>query len=423
MKVLVASINFYPDHSGIALYSTDLPVYLAEKKCEVTVVTGFSYYPKWNKLPKDRRRLFATEVYEGVRVLRGYVYVPQKVSTIRRIFHELSFVSFAVFNFLRAGRQDCIIVVSPPLLLGMVGIAFKWLWRSRMVFHIQDLQPDAAVSLGMVKKGLLTRLLFWIEKFIYTHSDHVATITEGMRKRLLQKNVPPEKLGLYYNWIDVAEASVVREAGKFRSKHPELGKKWLVVYAGNLGVKQGVDILVTLAEAMQEVKPLHFVIAGDGADKTRLQTLAKGKALSNLTFLPFLSQSDYFDLLQDIQLSFIAQRKESGDVFFPSKLLGIMAMSRPVLISADKESELSCFVRKYRSGLTVEAGDVHQLAASVRQLYENPGLLKEMGENAREAVEQFDREVVLGHLLGWLQAAVSEGQGSPSPTPSGAQSK
>ena len=87
------------------------------------MVTGFSYYPRWHKLPKDRRKLFATEFYEGVRVLRGYLYVPEKASSIRRMFHELNFVSFAALNFIRAERHDCIIVISPPIAFGA-----SWDW-------------------------------------------------------------------------------------------------------------------------------------------------------------------------------------------------------------------------------------------------------------------------------------------------------
>jgi colanic acid biosynthesis glycosyl transferase WcaI len=316
---------------------------------------------------------------------------------------------------MRAGRHDCIIVISPPLLLGLVGVAFKWLWKARLVFHIQDLQPDAAISLGMVKKGLMTRFLLWIEGLVYARSDHVATITEGMRKRLLEKGVPSEKLGLYYNWIDVAAAGKARETGRFRSQHPALKEKWLVAYAGNIGIKQGVDVLVELAEAMRADDHLHFVIAGDGADKQRLQELAAGKKLGNLTFLPFLSQPDYFDLLQDVQLCFIAQRKGTGDVFFPSKLLGIMAMSKPVLISADMESELARFIRKRNSGLTVDSAEVGQLAASVRRLFADPKLLKELGENAREAVKEFDREAVLGRLLDWMRPAKGNGHIASNP--------
>lgn len=113
VKILVSSINFHPDHSGIALYSTDLPVYCAEHGHEVTMVTGFPYYPSWRKSPQDSRRLFGTDEYENVKVLRGYLYVPEEVSTLKRILHELSFVVFAILNFLRAGRHDCIVIFSP----------------------------------------------------------------------------------------------------------------------------------------------------------------------------------------------------------------------------------------------------------------------------------------------------------------------
>ena len=238
MKILVSSINFFPDHSGIALYSTDLAVFFAEQGHEVTMVTGFSYYPKWEKRPEDRKRLFQCDQYKGVKVLRGYLYVPKRVTTIKRILHELSFVFFAFINFFRAGRQDCIVILSPPLLLGLVGVMFKWLWGAQFVFHIQDLQPDAALSLGMVKPGLLIRTLQHIELFIYKHSSWLATLTRGMRERLLEKGVPPEKMEFYPDWINVEEASSRQTPGRFVAKHPELKGKFLVAYAGNLGIKQ-----------------------------------------------------------------------------------------------------------------------------------------------------------------------------------------
>ena len=142
MKLLVTSINFHPDHSGIALYATDLPTFAATRHA-VTMVTGFSYYPHWRKQDADRRTLFRSETHAGIRVLRGYLYVPRKVTTRRRILHELSFACSAFFNFLRAGRHDCVIVLSPPLLLGLLGVVFKKLWRATLVVNVQDLQPDA----------------------------------------------------------------------------------------------------------------------------------------------------------------------------------------------------------------------------------------------------------------------------------------
>lgn len=399
MKILVSSINFAPDHSGIALYSTDLPVYFAEKGHEVTMVTGFSYYPRWKKRREDKGRLLAEETYKGVRVLRGYLYVPETVSTAKRILHELSFVFFAALNFLRAGRQQCIVIISPPLLLGLVGVLFKWLWRAELVFHIQDLQPDAALSLGMVKKGLMIRTLLRIETFIYRNSTWVATITKGMWKRLQEKGVPEQRLGIYYNWIDVAKAGAPRISGRFRNKVGIPNEKFLVAYAGNIGIKQGVDVLVDLAAAMQEVPEVHFLIVGDGADKERLLATSQERGLANLTFLPFFGQEDYFDLLQDIQVSFVAQKAGTGNVFFPSKLLGIMAMAKPLLISADPDSELATVIRESDSGLVAAAGDIPTLRAHLLEVLRSPERLKELGDNGRRAVQAFDREFVLSGFL------------------------
>ncbi len=311
MKILVTSINFHPEHSGIALYATDLPVFMAEQSHEVTMVTGFPYYPRWKKRPEDVGKLFSCEVFKGVKTLRGYLYVPRKATTLKRILHELSFAAFATLNFLRAGRQDCIVVVSPPLLLGVIGVLFKWWWRAKLVFHIQDLQPDAALSLGMVKPGLLIRTLLRIESFVYRHSDWVATITQGMLARLIEKGVPREKLGLCYNWIDVASAGWRRMPGRFRSKHPFAAEKLLVAYAGNIGVKQGVEVLVETAALMQSDPRTHFFIVGDGAERARLSCWAEEKRLRNLTFLPFLSQDDYFDMLEDIDI--LVRRAEGKD--------------------------------------------------------------------------------------------------------------
>ena len=399
MKILVSSINFHPDHSGIALYSTDLPVYFAEQGHDVSMVTGFSYYPKWEKRSEDRNRFFQTEHYRRVKVLRGYLFVPRRVTTIKRIIHELSFVFFATINFLRAGRQDCIVILSPPLLLGLLGVAFKWLWGAQLVFHIQDLQPDAALSLGMVKPGLLIKTLQKIELFIYKHSTWVATITRGMRERLLAKGVPSAKLGLYYNWIDVNEASSRNTPGVFLGKHPEARGKFLITYAGNLGIKQGVDVLVDTAELLHDDPRFHVFIIGEGADRPRLMAAAETKHLRNLTFLPFLGPSDETDMLSDIHVSFVAQKEKTGNVFFPSKLLGIMAMSKPLLISADLESELATTVCKGEFGIVVPAGDAKAAAQAIRKLESDADFCARLGRQGRKAVELWDRKIVLGEFL------------------------
>jgi colanic acid biosynthesis glycosyl transferase WcaI len=394
MRILVSSINFHPDHSGIALYATDLPVFLAERGHDVTMVTGFPYYPYWRKRPADGRRWFRVDHHRGVRVLRGWLYVPAAPSTARRIVHEISFALFAALNFLRAGRHDCVVVLSPPLLLGVVGVVFATLWRARLVVNVQDLQPDAALSLGMVAPSPLTRALLAVEAFVYRHSDHVSTISQGMRRRLIVKGVPAAKLALCHNWIDVAAAQRRPPAGRFRARHREAAGKLVVAYAGNVGAKQGLDVLVDLADALRAERDVHFFLIGEGADRPRLAARVDALALPNLTALPFLDADAYREMLADVDVSFIAQRAGAGDVFFPSKLLGIMAMGTPVLVAADARSELTAVVRETGCGLGAAPGDVAALAAHVGSL-RDPALRAALGARAAEAVWRYDRATVL----------------------------
>ena len=399
MKILVTSINFHPDHSGIALYSTDLPTYFAEQGHDVTMVTGFPYYPKWKKNDSDKFKLFRTEVFKKVKVLRGYLYVPHKVSTLARIIHEISFLVSAFVNFIRAGRHDCIVILSPPLLLGLIGTLFKKIWKAKLIFHIQDLQPDAALSLGMVKENIMIKALKKAEMFIYRKSDLVATITDCMYERLIAKGIPKQKLEIYYNWIDVKAASHIQQKGKFIGLYPTLLGKFIVAYAGNVGVKQGLDVLIDLAEATANYKQLQYLIIGEGADRDRLVDMASKKGLINLTFINFLNQEHYFEMLDDIDVSFISQRSKAGNLFFPSKILGIMAKSKPLLISADLDSELASVVNKAKCGYAAEYGDINKLQEYVCLMYTDRNALLNMGINSYSWVQRYDRNIVLSSFL------------------------
>ena len=398
MKILVSSINFAPDHSGIALYSTDLPVFLVEKGHEVTVVTGFSYYPKWKKRPEDSRKLFAKEVFQGVKVLRGYLYIPKFVTTIKRILHEISFSFFAFLNFLRAGRQDCIIIISPPITLGLVGVFFRKIWRCQLITHIQDMPTEAARSLGMIKNISIIRTITHIENFIYRDSSWIATITNGMCQSLVRRGIEKDKLEIFYNWIDVKKASAPIPKGNFRSKFKHLNNKFLVAYAGNLGIKQGIDSLLKIAAELKNEPAIHFLIIGDGADKDRLIEISKDLSLINVTFISFLSQHEYFEMLEDLDISYVSQRSGTGNVFFPSKLLGIMAKSKPLLIAADPDSELFTFIQKNECGIITNFDDTKAQVEAVLKFYKNPNEIFKMGQNGFKSVLKYDRDIILNQF-------------------------
>jgi colanic acid biosynthesis glycosyl transferase WcaI len=393
VKILVASINFAPDHSGIGVYSTDFPKFLAEQGDEVTMVTGFSYYPAWKKRPEDRGRFFAEERWNGIRVLRGWLFVPARVSTLARLWHEASFCFFAALNFLRAGRHEAVVVFSPPFLLGWIGKIFAAVWRCPLVLNVQDLPLDAATSLGMVRRGWFSRLVSALERRIYRSADLVASLSGGMLESLAAKGVRREKLTLVPNWIAVTDDRPT--PGNFRAAHPVAEGKFLIAYAGNLGVKQGVDCLLHLAKLVEQDGRFHFFLIGDGADKPRLLRIAEELNLRNASFLPLLGPTEYLAMLADVDVVFVAQKRGAGDNFFPSKLLGVMNEAKPLLVAADSESELARSVRKWKCGRVAAPDDVAALASHLAELASDAGKRRTLGDNGQREVEAFDRGKVL----------------------------
>jgi colanic acid biosynthesis glycosyl transferase WcaI len=408
MNICVSSINFAPDHAGIGVYSTDFPLYLAEKNHEVTMVTGFPYYPLWKKRVEDLGKCFESETYQGVSVLRGYLYVPKKVTAVKRLLHELTFCFFAGINLLRAKRPDAIVIFTPPFFLGFSALLAAWIRRCPLVVNIQDLPLDAALALGMIRPSPASQILLGLESWLYRKADLVVTISDSMMENVLVKGVAPERTQLVPNWIDVEKYSKIRQPGLFRARYPQSVGKTCVAYAGNLGVKQGVDLLLKLAQAQAEDPGYHFFIIGDGADKVRLREMAAEMKLPNVTFLPFFHPEDYLAMLADVEIIFVAQRSGAGNNFFPSKLLGLMAQRKPLLVAADEDSELAKKIHECRFGLISKYGDVAGLVENLCRLGGDAGLRRELGENGFKAVQNYDRNEVLASWSRRIEKVVAE---------------
>jgi len=396
MKILVASEYYQPDDVGIPIYTTDFAAYLAEKNHEVTVVTGFPFYPAWKKRQADNGVLFRKEWIGRIKCLRGYLYVPTTPKILGRIISEITFVIFAFFNFLRAGKHKHIVIVTPPASLGLLGVLFKKIWSAKLIIHIQDLQSDAAISLGMVKKtALAPRVLKWIEDYTNRKADLIIVISQGMRDQLIQAGAPADKIKVHYNWIDVKKASAPREPDVFCNEISELKGKFIVGYAGNIGVKQGLKVMLELAKLTQDISNIHYLIVGDGAQRNALHTHMLKNELKNVTMLPFMGKDKYADMLSATDIAFLSQQTGTGNAFFPSKLLSILAQSRPLLVSADDDSETAQVVKAFKLGEVVPYGDADSLRGSLMRLYNDQEMRKQAGANGLEWVKKNDRETVL----------------------------
>ncbi|MBC3787152.1 glycosyltransferase family 4 protein [Spirosoma utsteinense] len=407
MKILVSSMTFAPDHSGISLYSTDFATYASEQGHDVTVVTGFSWYPKWEKRPEDKGKLLKTDYFKSIKVLRGYLYVPKKVTSLTRVIQEITFIIFAFINFFRAGKHDVIVVFTTPINLGLIGVLFQKFWKAKLIINVQDLQLDAAQSLGMLGKLPIIDVMNAVESYSYREADLVTSISDGMINLIRQKGtLDDDKIYLWPNWIDVNEANQKGTGGIFRDKFPQYKNKIIVGYAGNVGVKQSLSSLIDLSEKFKNYTDLVFLIIGQGGDLINLKAYAATKKTNNIDFIDFLSQEDYYNFLSDVDVVFLSQKNDSGDAYFPSKLLGIMAKKKLIFVAAGKDSEIYKVVANNKLGISAGIDELEYMEILVNNYLQNRDQFKFYESNAFDFVNQFDRSLVLRRLFNRINDSI-----------------
>lgn len=407
MQVIVWGINYAPEITGISPYNVVLCEHLHKEGHGVRMVTSFAYYPAWKKAPEDRGRLYRTDVINGVPVHRCWHYVPARVSSLKRMVHEGTFLFFSFLRLLSLPKPDVYVLVSPPLLLGPAGWLLGRLKGRPFIFHVQDLQPDAAMGLGMLKPSLFTKLLYGIEAFTYRKAIRVSGISRGMMRAFERKAVPSGKVVRFPNGVKSADPGSQPAAGQFRAKYGFAADEFLVVYGGNLGVKQGLDVLLDAAARLQNPK-IRVVLCGEGARKGHLENRIRTESLKNVSLLPLQFHEKYQELLADTNLSVITEQPGVGHACFPSKLLGIIAAGRPVLTVADDQSELTQTVAEGGFGVTLSPGDAGALAASIEELAGDPERLKQFSQAGSRFLADFEFGRVLGDFTRVLGDVVKQ---------------
>jgi colanic acid biosynthesis glycosyl transferase WcaI len=408
MEIFVLGINYYPEPIGISVYTAEMCEYLKDAGHKVTVFTGFPYYPQWKIERQYRKKFFMSEGYHGIEIKRSYLYVPHKITTKTRILHEFSFVISSSLNLLFSKRPETIIVISPPLLLGISAFVISKLKKVPFIFHVQDLQPDAAVKLGMVKKGKLTKLLYRIEKYIYKKASLVSVVSAGMRDRIISKGVPQEKVILFPNWVDTDFIKPLPKQNRFRRMYG-IDNKFVVLYAGNIGVKQGLEIIPDVANLLQGFKDILFLVVGDGARKSALVKRAVDLNLVNVKFLPVQPREFLPEMLSAADISLVIQQAAVTDFMVPSKLLAILASGRPVIVSSHEKSELPKVVEQANCALIVKPEESGQLRDAILELYRDTKKRKSFGNNGREyARKYFSKEIILPKFQEELQHIINE---------------
>jgi len=388
VKLLVLGINYNPELTGIAVYNAEMCEYLVSKGHEVHILTGFPYYPfgsrffEWYEKYKGFR-FFVNEKINGVDVMRVNLYRPKKVNTIKRIFHEASFVALSLIRLIcSAKKYSMILCISPPLLSGIVAYIISNVKKVPYIFHIQDMQPDAAVELGMLKNRMLIKFLYFIEKFIYKNAAYVLTISEGMRKKIIDKGFNPDNVGIFYNWADMETYKETGEENLFKEKYG-LADKFVVLHVGNMGEKQDMKVIMDTAKMMKDDPSVRFLLGGRGSKRVFVERYISEYSLGNVVLLDVQPKSLIGAMFHCADAALITQTAKVKNIVMPSKIFGPASAGKPLIIAATENCEISRITRKYKFGMVISPEKPEELRENIYKLKKNKEVAERLGENGR----------------------------------------
>ena len=303
----------------------------------------------------------------------------------------LRYVIFSIECFWKAATvpADFIFTGSGPPTQGVVvGIAKKFSRGKKVIYNLQDIFPDSLVTSGICEEhSLLVKVGRIMENFTYRNADMIITITDDMKDNVVFKGADPEKVSVIRNWIDVERIKPI-EPGK-NKLYSDLNlshDKFYVVYAGNLGKVQGVEVILEAAALLNDQENIHFVIFGNGSEEENIKK--KAKKLANLSVFPLQPMNRVSEVYSLGNVSIIPCKPGTGLSGMPSKIWTIMATGTAIIASFDLGGEMERTICEAECGYCVQAGDAYALANTIERLHEEPELAIMMGANGRKYVEK-----------------------------------
>jgi colanic acid biosynthesis glycosyl transferase WcaI len=343
------------------------------------------------------------------------MYVPQRPTGLRRLLHLASFaLSSAPVVLWRAltWRPDWVLVIAPTFFCVPGGWLAAKLAGGKAWLHVQDFELDAAFQCGLLKGRRLRAMAEQLERLLIRRMDQYSTISEQMQEKLYRKGARKERCILLPNWVNTRRIYPLNRPSRFRTELGLTESDIVVLYAGSMGQKQGLELVLEVARRCEHVPRMHFILCGDGAAKAQLVERAQG--MRNVRFLPMQPAERLNELLNLGDVHLLVQRPEVADSVMPSKLSGILAAGGAVIATAHSRTELSNVLHEAK-GQVVEPGNAAALEHRLRVLNEFPEQRLEMSRSGRHFAEtHFSQEAILRQFAAALQDGARDDGGEPS---------
>lgn len=395
------TVNYAPEDTAIGLYTSQLAEFLVVKGYNVSVITGFPYYPMW-KIPADyqSKPSFYSEEINGVKIFRYKFFVPENRNFFYRTLHILSFNFGNLFNLKKIKKADLIFCNIPFTTNVMLGMLLKRRLKSKLWTSIKDFEFDAAYESGLLKENFISKafkkILYKTEAYLFTNSDIISSISFNMVERIKLK-APNTNPVFFPDWVDVNFI----DPNKY-SQHSFISNdKFTILYSGNIGQKQNWDVYINLAKKLSSFNDIEFVLVGEGAYKNEL--LARLQQENLLGFVKYYEPIPYEDLsnlLCSADLHILFQKSDVIDSVMPSKILGMMSSARPSIITGDLKSEVAKHIKLSQGQGYYTNDDIEIILEDILKLKEDKELRDNLGEKAREyMITNFSKEMILNSFI------------------------
>lgn len=407
MKIIIISQHFPPEPGSAAIRMYELAEYLVKNGHKVTVITPFPNYPQGIIYKKYRGKFYMKERLGNLTIIRTFVYAsPKRREFIHGLLYYLSFALTSIFGAFTILKHELIYVYSPPYFLGLSAYIIGKIFNIPYVLEINDLWPKSAIDMGIIKNRLIIKLARKIEKFIYQKAKKIFVYSNRMRQEIIKTGITEGKIEIHPLWIDTNSFKPDKTSYNSIREQYGLSEKFIVMYAGNMGVAQGLHYVIECAKILRKIDKIFFVLIGEGIEKAKLVHQTKRYRLKNILFIPqqpieiiprFLSAADV--LL--VHLNKAPSRLGT----IPAKILSYMSCGRPIISGV--EGETADLITKSNCGINIEPQNPEAMARAIMYLYNNQHLRAQLGENARNyAIKYFDKNKLLKNLENCLEEII-----------------
>lgn len=401
MKAIVFSAYYEPEVAASLYLSTNLYEDMAGSGIDVNLFVPLPTRGVSDEV-RNKYKNHKVEVRCNGRLRIHRIGIPKEGKSVigraaRYILMNAVFILKSI-----SSKADVIFVQSTPPTQGATAAIIKKVMHIPFVYNLQDVFPDSLVGTGIAKKGsAVYRMGRVIENFTYRNADKIIVISNDMKTNIMTKGVPESKIEIVNNWID---GNVVKPIPKDQNyMYEKFGlsrENFNVVYAGNLGYAQNIEVIIKAAEVLKDCSDIKFLIFGKGAQEEEYKNMAAELNLCNLSFFPIqpYSEVSYVYSLGDV--SIVPCKKGFGSSAMPSKTWSIMAAGTPVLASFDSDTDMEKLINSQKVGMFNHAEDWEGLSSNIKYLYSNREYLQEYGRNARKYVEEnISREKCVGKYI------------------------